>query len=262
MLNKPFRKITMLRIFLSAMSMTMLLQSCMDSPVSPIPTDSRQLVMVLTDSLHASTGTLQRYVRTEHEWQPAGSSIPVVLGRNGLAWGRGLHSLNTADNPIKAEGDGCSPAGVFTFGPTFGYTPPDSLPELRYPYLHNTKLLECIDDVNSRYYNQKVYRNTVDSVDWTSSERMGHYGDWYAWGVIIEHNAHPVEAGAGSCIFLHNMVRPDESTSGCTELTPDAMEDLIFWLDSTAHPVMVQLTREWHSAYKSSWQLPEVLEGP
>lgn len=54
--------------------------------------DSQQVLVVSSESWRASTGTLQRYDKEGNHWNAVGDSIPVVLGRNGTSWGRGLHS--------------------------------------------------------------------------------------------------------------------------------------------------------------------------
>ena len=51
---------------------------------------------------------------------PSGEAIPAVVGRNGLAWGRGVRTDLPAGEPQKREGDGRAPAGIFKLGPAFG----------------------------------------------------------------------------------------------------------------------------------------------
>ena len=238
---------------------TLFLWSCSPQDISPIPAGSTQLILVVSDSLQASTGSLTRFTREPGgTWQQTDSPVVIVLGRNGLAWGRGLHELNATMQPVKVEGDGCAPAGVFTLSTAFGYTHPDSMIGLKFPYIHNNEFLECVDDIDSEYYARVVYNDDVDSVDWTSSERMGHYGVWYAQGVVVEHNLDPVISGAGSCIFLHNWSTPDETTSGCTEMEPKSLSELILWLDEVQNPVLVQLPLEWYLSSRSRWQLPQI----
>ena len=43
------------------------------------------------------------------------TAAPVSVGRNGAAWGLGLHAAQP-QGPQKQEGDGRAPAGVFTLG--------------------------------------------------------------------------------------------------------------------------------------------------
>src|SRR3954469_24799794 len=85
-----------------------------------LPSQTRQLLVVTTSSWRCTNGNLQRYERLGKEWEPVGSSIPVTIGKSGLAWGRGLHSI-PQNAREKHEGDGCAPAGVFAIGPAFGY---------------------------------------------------------------------------------------------------------------------------------------------
>ncbi len=227
------------------------------NPSGPVPEESGQMLLVIGDSLTASTGSLQRFQRSSGgKWLPLGKEQAVILGRNGMGWGRGLHRLSTSEMPRKAEGDGRSPAGVFELGAVFGRTPPDRLPDLRMPYVRNNRLLECVDDPTSFCYNQLVGTDTVNRRDWTSAERMGYVGAWYDQGVVIRHNWQPVVPGAGSCIFLHNLVDPKETTAGCTELEAAELSRLITWLDSSRSPVLVQLPREWYLSRKASWKLP------
>ena len=79
--------------------------------------------------------------------------IPAVVGRNGLAWGRGIHLEPPAGGPQKREGDGKAPAGIFRLGIAFGYGPGDSAPWIRLPYQQMTERIKCVDDVASPFYN-------------------------------------------------------------------------------------------------------------
>jgi D-alanyl-D-alanine dipeptidase len=141
---------------------------------SPISRDSRQMILVLTDSIHTTNGYLFRFERLNDKrpWEPIGKTIPIVLGRNGLGWGRGLNGIDSSKMPIKTEGDGRSPAGIFRLSSAFGYTSSEKMKELKIPYIHITEMRECIDDINSEYYNRIILRDEMEKVDWKSSERM------------------------------------------------------------------------------------------
>ncbi|HEX9250765.1 MAG TPA: hypothetical protein VF870_00910, partial [Ignavibacteriaceae bacterium] len=116
--------------------------------------------------------------------------------------------------------------------------------------------VECIDDINSAYYNTIVSRDKIEKVDWQSSEKMFFADIWYEQGIIVEQNTNPVVDGAGSCIFLHNWSTPNETTAGCTEMEPARLKEIIYWLDSSANPVLVQLTKQLFIEYQQSWELP------
>jgi L,D-peptidoglycan transpeptidase YkuD (ErfK/YbiS/YcfS/YnhG family) len=93
-------------------------------------------------------------------------------------------------------------------------------------------------------------------MDWQSSEKMYFTGLWYEQGVIVRQNIDPIIPGAGSCIFLHNWSNPNETTAGCTEMEPTKMGEIIHWLNSSANPVLVQLTKLLYDEYLQRWELP------
>jgi|WetSurMetagenome_2_1015567.scaffolds.fasta_scaffold55308_2 zinc D-Ala-D-Ala dipeptidase len=230
-------------------------QSAIDSPV---PQNSRQMLLVLTDSITSTNGNLIYFKREKDQivWEQISDTFPVVIGRNGLGWGRGLNSIDSLKLPMKTEGDGRSPAGVFELGAAFGYTNAKEMKGLKIPYVPVTEMVECIDDINSSHYNKIVLRSEIEELDWLSSEKMYFAGVWYEQGVIVKQNMDPIIPGAGSCIFLHNWSAPNETTAGCTEMEPLKMKELIYWLDSSTNPVLVQLTKQLYNEYQQSWELP------
>lgn len=219
-----------------------------DSPV--VPTESGQLLLVVTPDWTATEGRLQRFTRTSDDWEAVGEGVPVVVGRSGLGWGRGLHptSLN---GPTKHEGDGRAPAGVFALTETFGYA---ETVDTGLPYIASNPSVECVDDSDSRYYNRVLARDSV-AVDWTSHEEMRRRDDLYRLGVIVDHNAEAAPRG-GSCIFLHIWRGPGTSTAGCTAMQSEAMEAVAAWLDASLEPVLVQLPRSEYEARRAAWKLP------
>jgi D-alanyl-D-alanine dipeptidase len=215
-----------------------------------IPPETRQLVLVVTPGWEATAGLLRRFEGGPAAWREVGEPIPVVVGRSGLGWGRGLHP-DALDGPQKREGDGRAPAGVFSLTETFGYAE-DA--ETGLPYLHATPDLECVDDAASAHYNEVLDRDTV-AVDWESHEEMRRDDELYRLGVVVAHNQ-PAEPGAGSCIFLHVWSGPRSTTSGCTAMTRTAMDAVAAWLDADAAPVLVQLPEAEYTGRKAGWGLP------
>lgn len=225
-------------------------------------TDSRQLVVVTTAAGDAISGQLQRYARASasDSWRAVGEPVPIVVGRNGLAWGEGLLPGGSATTK-KREGDGKSPEGVFALGTAFGYAA-SALPGTKLPYLPLTSRIECVDDRASRHYNRIVARDAV-TFDWSSSERMREAGEAYEWGVVVDHNhiaapaAGPAPvAGAGSCIFLHVWAGAGVGTSGCTAMARPEIESLLTWLDPASRPLLVQLTQVNYGRLRDAWKLP------
>src|SRR5256885_5950748 len=74
---------------------------------------SRQCLVVVADNWNANTGTLRAFERTSSRsgWQRHGGPVPVVLGKKGMSWGRGLVEFSAAAR--KVEGDNKAPAGIF-----------------------------------------------------------------------------------------------------------------------------------------------------
>jgi zinc D-Ala-D-Ala dipeptidase len=230
--------------------------SAMMAATDPLRT-SRQCLVVLADNWNAKTGTLRAFERTSSrsDWKTQGSAIPVVLGKKGMAWGRGLVEFKAAAR--KVEGDNKAPAGIFRLGPAFGYAPRSAARWIKLPYVPLTKNSEGIDDPRSRYYNQLVDRSKVAKVDWRSSEQMLRSDVLYKWGIVVAHNS-AAAPGAGSCIFLHIWKSSGATTAGCTAMTERDLVELLRWLDPKRHPLLIQMPRQDYQASRARLQLPAV----
>jgi L,D-peptidoglycan transpeptidase YkuD (ErfK/YbiS/YcfS/YnhG family) len=218
-----------------------------------------QLLVVVSSDWNAVDGTLYCYERSTSslEWTLSSPPIPVTLGKQGMAWGRGMHDLDDTQTFPKKEGDRRSPAGIFSLGSIFG----DALHQQyskNMPFLLITDDLECVDDSNSVYYNQLVRANSIEKKDWKSSEKMASIGFLYALGLVIEHNVNPVEAGMGSAIFMHIWRGQGLGTLGCTAMEEKNLNEIVSWLDREKNPCLVQLPIEEYNNKKSKWGLPEL----
>jgi D-alanyl-D-alanine dipeptidase len=217
---------------------------------------SRQLLTVVTSDWNAVAGTLQRFERetADGPWTAIGSRRTVVVGRSGLGWGRGVADAAVSGGPLKKEGDGKAPAGVFRLGTSFGQSR-HPLPGVALPYRSLGGDVECVDDVRSEHYNRLVTRQEVSRVDWSSSERM-----WaeplYEWGIVVEHNAPGVTAGAGSCIFLHVWKNVRVGTAGCTAMDEHDLTEIMRWLQPSSRPLLAQLPQAEYERLKAAWDLP------
>ncbi|MBX7247124.1 MAG: hypothetical protein K1X53_16630 [Candidatus Sumerlaeaceae bacterium] len=219
---------------------------------------SRQLVVVTTADWDAIGGQMQRFERDTpgSDWRTAGSAIRVVVGKRGLGWGAGLHDGSVSTEPLKREGDGKGPAGMFRLSRAFGLAPASEMGWVRLPYQQLTSSTECVDDSASRHYNQIVDREGISSPDWRSSEKMRAIGDQYRLGVVVEHNCSACKPGAGSCIFLHIWEGETTGTSGCTAMALTDMEVVMRWLDPVANPILVQLPEADFMRLRKKWELP------
>jgi D-alanyl-D-alanine dipeptidase len=211
------------------------------------------MVVVTTAGWDAVAGRSQRFERGARGWKAVGAPVDVAVGRNGLGWGMGLHPPQTG-GPVKQEGDGKAPAGVFRITRLFGYAPEAEARGFKLPYLQATGTLECVDDAASAYYNRVLERAAAARVDWKSSEQMRRGDELYRWGAVVEHNAPKAKPGGGSCIFLH--VGGAQGTAGCTAMPEAALLEVLRWLDGEMKPVLVQLPRTEYERLRREWGLP------
>ena len=197
--------------------------------------NTSQIILVTTKNWNDNQGILKRYEYTQNHWKQVGKPIHIKLGRNGLGWGIGLHHTPKDAPYIKHEGDGRSPAGIFSLKQAFGYQPFD----ISYPYQVYKTTHHCVDDINSKFYN-KIVDSTKINIDYHSKENMKFAKNYYQYGIAVNHN-HFDEDGAikgrGSCIFIHIKNKP---TAGCTVMTPKEIKTLLKWLDKAKNPILIQ----------------------
>lgn len=232
-------------------------------PASParLLTAARQLVLVTTADWNAVQGTLEAFERAgAGQWRPARGRVTpsrgpttIVVGKSGTAWDPAL--VAPIPGPVKAEGDGRSPAGVFALGTAFGFAPARDATRLKLPYTEVTPTLECVDDPASAEYNHLVDRASV-TPDWTSSEKMREISPQYHWGVVVEYNTRPAIPKRGSCVFLHIGGDGGKGTAGCTAMAEPALKAVMEWLDPAKAPVLVQLPQAARAALQTAWGLP------
>jgi len=218
---------------------------------------AEQLVLVLTEGWDANQGTLQTFEWRGGRWTARGSKTPVAIGRAGAAWGVGLHEPQSG--PQKREGDGRSPAGIFSIGVAFGYA---ASVRSGLPYQAMTEFDYCIDVNESPLYNRivdsrKVGQAAVEKSTEPMRRDLHAKGDQrYKLGFVIDHNPKNV-ATKGSCIFAHLWGSSGQTTAGCTAMDEPAMSELATWLEADRKPVFVLLPFDEYTRLKSSWGLPD-----
>ncbi len=203
----------------------------------------------------STQATLRRYRRTGGGWTQLGEPWRAVVGKNGTAWGDGMHGEGGAgrEGPVKREGDGKSPAGVFEIGKSYGSaTAAPAGSKLAYNAVDDA--WKCVDDPASKHYNRVLDQKTTP-VDWKSAEEMKRKDELYEWVVDVSHNAARVPE-RGSCIFLHVWSGPEGSTLGCTAMDKLVLESLIATLDPRA--VFVLLPKAEYQANTLGWDLPPI----
>jgi D-alanyl-D-alanine dipeptidase len=189
------------------------------------------LLVVLGDEAagwRATRGWLARLVREGGgAWRFDGAPVRVWLGAVGLGWGRGDHDDRAwrgaaPAGPTKREGDGRTPAGLFSLGEVTGYAaaPP---PGTTLPYREASPTLRCVDDPEAPAYNTLVDEPAAGPA-WRSAEVMRRADALYTWTIYVKHNI-PAQRGAGSCIFLH--VAGGAPTAGCVALDEPTLRALL-----------------------------------
>ena len=249
----------------AALLFPLILAACAHTPASKPEAahwaNARQLVLVTTADWDAPTGILRYFERAGDGWKQVGDGFDVTVGRTGTAWGIGLHAARS-DGPVKREGDGKAPAGVFAIGTAFGYA---SSANTKLPYQGMTANDWCIDVPESPLYNRIVDRSLAKAPGLDkSTEPMrldihGKDGDQrYAQGFVIQHNVDGRTPSGGSCIFAHLWGQPGQPTAGCTAMAPETMQPLLAWLDRSRQPVFVLLPRAQYAALQHDWHLPQI----
>jgi L,D-peptidoglycan transpeptidase YkuD (ErfK/YbiS/YcfS/YnhG family) len=178
----------------------------------PVPLkNARRLALVTADGMATSAATVQLFQRNTSGdcWQPVGIAVPARIGSAGMAWGLGFHGLKRDSEPVKREGDKRSPAGIYAFGRSFGFTA-----SRRRDHLVLTRDTICVDDVRSPAYNTITSRRAVGPK--VHAERM-RPGTLYRQGLMVDYPTNAT-ARAGSCIFVHVWRSPKGVTNGCVSL--------------------------------------------
>tara|TARA_Y100001968_G_scaffold294906_1_gene301863 strand:- start:1980 stop:2609 length:630 start_codon:yes stop_codon:yes gene_type:complete len=198
-----------------------------------------QLIIVQTKQWGEKKGRCYLFERQVDNFKYI-RSFKVVLGRNGMKWGEGLHRM--LDSNIKQEGDGASPAGIFLLGDAFG-NEAESLSG-NWPYIKTSEDDLFIDDSKSQYYNTWVNKQEVQK-DWDSHEVMLREDGLYNQGLIIKHNMAPTKPDFGSAIFFHIWRNKNIGTAGCTASKKQNITGLLNWIKKDSNPLLIQLPQSY-----------------
>lgn len=199
-----------------------------------------KLVVVLAQDWQSSQGKLYCMQKNQDTWKVV-SHWAVMLGKNGMGWGRGIALPLETQGPEKKEGDGKSPAGLFALRRIlYGYDL--SAPcQIVWPYQMLTTDCIGVDDPDSVYYNQILHKSKIKKIDWNSYEEMRRKDILYRWLLVVEHNTQNTIPGAGSCIFLHLSKDSSTPTAGCTAMKEEELLFLVEWLGKEENPLLLQL---------------------
>ena len=239
-----------------AVAFLLLASLCGAQGADSLPAGVRQLIVSVAPGWDATRGQLLALERTpEGGWQPALGPVPVLYGKNGLAWGRGV--LGTAEaGQHKVERDAKAPAGVFRVGTIYTYDA--ALPKgSDYPFHTVTTADAWVDDPKlPQFYNRFVTVDPKNPPPWFESQKMRHNDDAYRWLVEIRHNADPPAPGMGSAIFFHVRRGENRATWGCTTMAKENLVALIRWLRADARPHYALLPWAEYQRKWAAWGLP------
>lgn len=218
--------------------------------------DTRQLLVVLTDGWNTVKARLYGFGRRNGKWVLQFQNQAVV-GRNGLGKGDGIVNINFDDVPVKKEGDGKSPAGIFSIGTAFGYAEEKDVKWIKNPYIRTFDTLICIDDIHSRDYNRLVNKDSIKTA-FNSFEYMHRTDEYYKWGLFINHNTENTVPGDGSCIFMHIWKNNHTGTAGCTAMQEKNMLRIMYWINASDHPLLVQMPASEYKKWRRAYGFPAI----
>ena len=221
-----------------------------------LPADCRQCILGLAPDWNSSRVEVRVFERNGGGWSLTAGPWSGRLGKNGLAWGIGLHPL--PDGVIaKREGDLRAPAGVFALGGAYGYAPRiEKAPAL--PYRQITTRDLWVEDPASPDYNRHVRLDFEPATAWEKKQQMKQGDPAHSLKLFIEHNPPPEAVpGAGSSIFFHIWrAGGTKPSAGCTTLSEENLRSLIAAIDPAKNPVYVLLPEEEYRRVAREWKLP------
>ncbi|MFC5049810.1 L,D-transpeptidase [Rubritalea spongiae] len=224
-----------------------------------IPKSCNQLIVGTAKSWDSSYVSVTLYERTRDGWKAATQPVTGRLGRNGLAWGRGLHPFTSSPH-LKKEGDGRAPAGVFQIGGAYGVH--KSIKKHRsLPYHQVTTRDLWVEDSSSPMYNRHLRLDHEPSSEWEKKAQMRQNDYPHTLKLYIGHNtayqSRPAKPGAGSAIFFHIWRNGGKSaTAGCTTLPEPQLRELISKIDPSKNPLYLLLPQAEYMKFRAEWKLP------
>lgn len=221
-----------------------------------LPASCQQVIVGVASGWNDSRVNLHLYEKTGGNWRLVDGPWPGRLGKNGLAWGRGIHPV-PASAEMKREGDRRAPAGIFSLGGAFGYAPAIARSP-RLPYRQITTRDLFVEDVGSRYYNQHLVLDHEPRTTWEKKAQMRQGDHAHSLKLFINHNVSPSAVkGGGSAIFFHIWRGGgSKATFGCTTMSEAKLKSLIARIDPAKNPHYVLLPQAEYTRLRGAWRLP------
>jgi L,D-peptidoglycan transpeptidase YkuD (ErfK/YbiS/YcfS/YnhG family) len=247
----PFK--TSFSVFLSLIvSQSVVAQTA--KPLWQTELKTEQIIVVVAPNETAKTAVMRCYELKSGKWKVYSKEYATVkIGRNGLAWGKGLHAASFNQGTLKHEGDGKAPQGVFRLTQLFGYQEVANK-KWKMPYIYAKASTLCIDDVDNPLYCQIVDSTKAKAPK--SYEKMRRNDHLYKYGVVVDYNMSKTEKGDGSCIFMHLQTDDAQPTAGCTAMLGKDMQKIFSFLNAKKQPVLLQCTTNNYAALAKYYGLP------
>jgi L,D-peptidoglycan transpeptidase YkuD (ErfK/YbiS/YcfS/YnhG family) len=223
-----------------------------------LPTDCRQCIVGIATDWNSSRVEVRVFKKNGGAWVLTGGPWGGRLGKNGLAWGLGLHPVPVGVM-AKREGDLRAPAGVFALGGAYGYAPQiEKNPAL--PYRQITTRDLWVEDPALPDYNRHVLLDSEPATAWEKKQQMKQGDPAHSLKLFIAHNPGPgAVPGAGSSIFFHIWrAEGAKPSAGCTTLSGQNLRSLIAAIDPAKNPVYVLLPEEEYRRVAREWKLPVI----
>jgi L,D-peptidoglycan transpeptidase YkuD (ErfK/YbiS/YcfS/YnhG family) len=215
-------------------------------------------IMQLLDPKEFTLDGALIFEKKDGAWVQSAGPWSGRLGKNGLAWGLGLHPVPTGGS-AKREGDLRAPAGVFALGGAYGYAPAiEKAPGL--PYRQITSRDLWVEDPASPDYNRHRRLESEPGTAWEKKQQMKQGDPAHSLKLFVAHNPAPgAVPGAGSSIFFHIWrAGGAKPSAGCTVLSEAHLRKLIASIDPSKNPVYVLLPEEEYRRSAREWKLPAV----
>ncbi|MFR1519408.1 MAG: hypothetical protein ACLSVG_11695 [Clostridia bacterium] len=196
-------------------------------PKLKIPSDAATLFLTIQDPGDKTTCKFYTYEKQNGAWKET-FKVAGYVGRSGVA-----------DPAGRVEGDGTSPAGVYSFGMLFGIQDDPGGLKKAYKKVDDDDYWD--GDRNSDTYNQHV-RGSEMPASWSAaaSEHLIDYRYSYNYAAMVNYNVDPTVKGKGSAIFLHCTYPGSLHSAGCISIPQSKMIRALRLIDDQAYILLVK----------------------
>ena len=192
-----------------------------------IAEEAATLFLTIQDPGDTTTCRFYAYTKEDGEWKEE-FKVAGYVGRSGIA-----------DAANRVEGDGTSPAGIYSFGMLFGIQ--DNPGGLQREYKKVDEDDYWDGDRNSDTYNQHVRGSEMpDTWDAAASEHLIDYKYSYNYAAMVNYNVNPTIKGKGSAIFLHCTHPGSLYSAGCISIPESKMIRALRLINDQAYIVLVR----------------------